>query len=109
VISNSGLIGGLLYFGFVWQSMTRRLPQGPERANSQAILNGVRYAYIPTFIVSLLIGTTPDFNNYNAFLYATALAVALGARKQPTPSWPLAPGPWRRVPDGAHGAELPRW
>ncbi len=109
VFSNSGLIGGFLYFAFVWQSMRRKIPAGPEAVNSQSILNGVRYAYIPTFIVSLLIGTTPDFNNYNAFLYATALAVALGSRKQPVPTPAFGQGPWRPLTGNPQAGELPRW
>lgn len=107
VFSNSGMLGGLLYFSFVWQSMRRRLPTHSDYT-AHAMLSGVRYAYIPTFIVSLLIGTTPDFNNYNAFLYATALAMALGSRQAPGAlTGFMTPPPLRgRV---ATSGELPRW
>ncbi|GLK88110.1 hypothetical protein [Pseudomonas turukhanskensis] len=107
VFSNSGIIGGLLYFAFVWQSMRRKLPPLGD-ASGRAMMNAVRYAYIPTFIVSLLIGTTPDFNNYNAFLYATTLAVVLSTRKQLADR--TSPNLFPGHPHSIHqGTELPRW
>ena len=77
VFSNTGLIGGLLYFAFVVQTLRRKAPAGGSGV-SRAMLSGVRYAYMPTFIVGLLSATTPDFGSFNAFLYGAALAVVIG-------------------------------
>ena len=55
------------------------------------MLSGVRYAYMPTFIVGLLSATTPDFGSFNAFLYGAALAVVIGdARSRQQASQELA-------------------
>lgn len=78
VFSNTGVIGGLLYFGFVLQSL-RRQPASVSDSGCRTMLHGVRYAYVPIFLVSLLAGTTTDFGTYNAFLYGLALAVVLKA------------------------------
>ncbi len=94
VFSNTGLIGGLLYFGFVLQTVRRKLSPGADPA-SQVMLGAVRYAFIPSFIVALLTATTPDFGSYNAFLFGIALAVVISDLKRqreiprPTP-YPLA-------------------
>ncbi len=76
VFSNTGLLGGLLYFAFVLQTLRRQLPD-TSPASQRALLHGVRYAWWPTFVVSLLAGTTANFGTDNAFLYGLALAVLL--------------------------------
>ncbi|GAB3371466.1 hypothetical protein [Azotobacter armeniacus] len=81
IFSNTGVIGGLLYFALVLQSFRRKLPSGSDRV-SRAMINGVRFAFIPAFTVGLLVATTPDFGSYNAFLYGVALAVALKSTKK---------------------------
>lgn len=74
IFSNTGVLGGILYFGFVAQILLRKNPALNKKENV-IMLRGVRYAYIPTFIVDMLVGTTADFGGYNAFLYAMALAL----------------------------------
>lgn len=73
VFSNTGILGGVLYFGFVAQILLRKKTSSSNREYS-ILLRGVRYAYIPGFIVAILVGTTADFGSYNAALYGLALA-----------------------------------
>ncbi|MFC0666440.1 hypothetical protein ACFSKY_03175 [Azotobacter chroococcum] len=81
VFSNTGVIGGLLYFAFVLQTLLSRLPSSADGV-SRAMLRGVHLAYIPAFIIGLLAGTTADFGSYNAFLYGVSLALTISAAKQ---------------------------
>lgn len=78
VFSNTGVLGGLLYFAFVIKTLRRKAPAGADGL-SRALLGGVRYAFIPPFIVALLAATTPDFGAANGFLFALSLAIAMGA------------------------------
>lgn len=72
--SNAGLLGALFYFLFVLQTLfARRAPPGD--AQGHAMLSAVRWAYLPAFFTSLMIGTTPDFGLLNAFLYGIAAAI----------------------------------
>jgi len=85
VFSNTGMLGGLLYFAFVLQILLGRLPSGADGI-SQAMLRGLHLAYVPAFVIGLLAGTTADFGSYNAFLYGTSLALMIStARKSPCP------------------------
>jgi hypothetical protein len=73
--SNAGLLGAAFYFLFVLQTLLiRRAPQGD--AEGHALLSAVRWSYLPPFFTSLMIGTTPDFGLFNAFLYGIAMAIA---------------------------------
>lgn len=75
LVSNTGILGGALYFLFVIQTMLfRRAARGD--AEGRALLSAVRWSYLPPFFTSLLIATTPDFGVFNAFLYGLAVAVA---------------------------------
>ncbi|WP_089170187.1 hypothetical protein [Azotobacter chroococcum] len=85
IFSNTGVIGGLLYFAFVLQILLRKLPSAIDGVDN-AMLNGVRYAYIPPFVVGLLAGTTADFGTHNAFLYGIALAVVASVSKKQKPN-----------------------
>lgn len=76
IFSNTGVIGGLLYFSFVVQTLRRKCPPANNEI-SRAMLVAVRCACIPAFVGGLLAGTTADFGSYNAFLYGLALAVVL--------------------------------
>ena len=78
VFSNTGVIGGLLYFAFVLQSLRRKLPSGSD-GSCRTMLHALRCAYLPPFLISLLVGTTTDFGTLNAFLYGLALAIVLQA------------------------------
>ena len=75
-VSNVGIVGAIFYFGFIIQSLLRKAPPADKRG--QAIISALRYAFVPTFLVGLLIGTTPDFGAFGAFRYGmlTAIGVA---------------------------------
>lgn len=107
VFSNTGVIGGLLFFGFVVQSLRRKLLPGADPA-SQVMLNAVRYGFVPPFTVALLTATTPDFGSYNAFLFGIALAVVISDLKRQRETPRLSPYPLA-LPLPAHaGPGMPR-
>ncbi|MFT4269022.1 MAG: hypothetical protein QM586_17695 [Xenophilus sp.] len=72
--SNTGLAAACLYFAFAAQSLLRRAPVCDGQG--QALVLGVRWAYAAPFVTSLMVGTTPDFGLFNAFLYGLPAAVA---------------------------------
>jgi hypothetical protein len=72
MLSNVGLLGGLLYYGFLALTLLRRLPR--DDVNASAYLHGARWAFVAPFSTSVLAATTPDFGTFNAFLFAMALA-----------------------------------
>lgn len=74
VFSNSGVVGGLLYYGFMLQTFLRRA--APGDATGAAILNAVRFYMPPVLIMATLIGTSADFGIMNACIYALAAATA---------------------------------
>jgi hypothetical protein len=74
VTSSTGFLGALLYYGFVLQTLLRRAAPGDEEA--RRLLAGVRWAFLPPFADSLLIGISADFGLLLAFLYGLAAAVA---------------------------------
>ena len=76
-VSNVGIIGAIFYFGFIIQSLLRRAAPGDNRG--QAIIRALRYAFVPTFLVGLLIGTTPDFGPFGAFRYGMLTAIGVGS------------------------------
>ncbi|MCR6660094.1 MAG: hypothetical protein NVV72_12415 [Asticcacaulis sp.] len=75
VLSNTGFLGGLLYYGFVLQSMLRRAYPG-DTVNA-ALVSGLRWSFLPGLTAGILAGTTADFGLKNAFLFGTIFAAAL--------------------------------
>jgi hypothetical protein len=75
ILSNTGFLGGLLYYGFVLQSMLRRAYPGD--AVNAALVSGLRWAFLPGLTAGILAGTTADFGLKNAFLFGTIFAAAL--------------------------------
>jgi hypothetical protein len=74
VFSNSGVVGGLLYYGFMLQTFLRRAQPGD--LTGAAILNAVRFYMPPVLIMATLVGTSADFGIMNACIYALAAAAA---------------------------------
>lgn len=74
VFSNTGIAGGLLYYGFMLQTLLRRARPGDH--TGALILNAVRFYTPPVVIVGILAGTSADFGVMNACIYALAAAVA---------------------------------
>lgn len=74
VFSNSGIAGGLLYYGFMLQTFLRKARPGDF--TGAAVLNAVRFYMPPVLIMATLVGTSADFGIMNACIYALAAAVA---------------------------------
>jgi hypothetical protein len=74
VFSNTGLVGGLLYYGFLIQTYLRRAARGDDEA--AVILTAVRFYMPPVLIMGILAGTSADFGVMNACIYALAAAIA---------------------------------
>ncbi len=74
--SNVGIVGAIFYFGFVVQSFLRRA--APDDKEGEVLVSGFRYAFVPSFVVGLLIGTTPNFGSLGAFRYGLLTAIGLG-------------------------------
>lgn len=73
VLSNTGVIGGLFYYGFMLQTFLRRSRSGaPVDA---PMLNAVRFYMPPVFITDVLAGTSADFGIMSACIYAVAASV----------------------------------
>lgn len=89
VVSSTGVLGALLYYGFVLQSLLRRAPDG--NVQGELIISAVRWSFLPIFSVGLLVGTTADFGMFSAFQYGLLAAVSLRAPLVCTP-----PGALRR-------------
>lgn len=85
IFSNTGYLGGCLYFAFVLQSVLRS--SGKVRQQDRATAAAIFWAFLPPFTSGLLAGTTPDFGILNAFLFGLALAVTLPV---PAANLPLA-------------------
>lgn len=77
VASNVGLLGGILYIGIICQALLRRAAWNDTEG--EVLISAMRYAFVPTFVVSLLIGTSADFGAFGAFRYALPAAVGLGS------------------------------
>jgi hypothetical protein len=75
-VSNVGVIGAIFYFGFILHCLVRRA--APDDAEGRVLVSGFRYAFVPTFVVGLLIGTTPDFGGFGALRYGLLTAIGLG-------------------------------
>jgi hypothetical protein len=74
--SNVGIVGAIFYVGFVIQSFLRRA--APDDKEGEVLVSGFRYAFVPSFVVGLLIGTTPGFGGLGAFRYGLLTAIGLG-------------------------------
>lgn len=79
VFSNTGVLGGLLYFGFLLHTFVRKLPATADGV-SRSLQVGIRCAFLPSFIVGLLAGTSADFGSMNAFLFGATWAVTIRCR-----------------------------
>lgn len=74
-LSNTGVLGGLLYYGFALQSMLRRAYPGD--AVNVALVSGLRWSFLPGLTAGILAGTSADFGLKNAFLFGTMFAAAI--------------------------------
>lgn len=95
VFSNCGVLGGLLYYGFMLQTFLRRAPS--EIQTDVALLNAVRCYLPPVFILGALAGTSADFGIMNACIYGMAAAVAWPAFSRTAFSAPRSPHPKQKA------------
>lgn len=75
LVSNAGALGAVFYFSFVLQCLVSRKASQKD-AEGSALIAAVRWSYLPLFSVSLMVGTTPDFGVFNAFLYGFTVAIS---------------------------------
>jgi hypothetical protein len=75
IFGSTGLLGFVLFFGFVVQSLLRKAPDSDPQA--QAMTSALKWSFAPVFAVSLLIGTTPDFGEREALRWGLLLALTL--------------------------------
>jgi hypothetical protein len=76
IFSGTGLLGGLLYFAFVLQTLLR--PSGHMNSEGQFILAAFRFSFIPSFVVSLVVGAA-DFGPFIAFGFGIVTATCFSA------------------------------
>lgn len=77
VFSNSGVVGGLFYYGFMLQTFLRKARSGAWA--DRAILDAVRFYMPPVLIMGALSGTSADFGIMNACIYAMAASISWAA------------------------------
>lgn len=73
VFSSTGILGGLLYYGFVLRAMLFK--PDPQDLEGAAMLMGLRYTIAPSFVVALLVGTTADFGSLGALRLGAMMAI----------------------------------
>ncbi len=71
IFSSTGLLGGLLYYGFVLQTLLRK--SSFMDWEGQFILAAFRFSFIPSFVVSLMVGGA-DFGPMIAFGFGIVTA-----------------------------------
>lgn len=74
IFSSTGIIGGALYYAFVLQSLLR--PTAGAPVETQLILSAFRFSFIPTFMVTLMVGDA-DFGGITAFGFGVTAALAI--------------------------------
>lgn len=72
IFGSLGLLGVLLYYGFVLQCLTRRAVGSVEE---RGWLSALRWSYPPVLVTTLLAGTTPDFGVEMAFRFGLILSL----------------------------------
>jgi len=76
IFSNTGLLGGFLYFAFVLQTLLRRSTH--MNWEGQFILAAFRFSFIPAFMISLMVGGV-DFGPLVAFGFGIVTATCFSA------------------------------
>ena len=85
VFSNTGILGGVLFYAFVCQTLLRRSRRGSCEGVPlhQIASHAIRWSFLPIFMLEFLVGTTPDFGLANAWMYGLALAIAVQPQTSP--------------------------
>ena len=74
VVSATGFLGAFLYYSFIALSLSQRAKPGD--ATGAAMISAVRWAFMPSFIINALIGTSADFGANGALRYGLTFAIA---------------------------------
>lgn len=74
VFSNSGILGGLLYYAFLVQIAISKPRQNDE--TGAAVLLAIRAYMIPVLFMGVLSATSADFGVMNGCIYALAIAAS---------------------------------
>ncbi|MEM6943323.1 MAG: hypothetical protein AAF416_04415 [Pseudomonadota bacterium] len=76
VFAATGFLGGLLFYAFVVQSLTRRpLPE----PGAGAFMSGLRWSYPAPFVIGALAGTSANFGAFDAMRFGLAFALSAAA------------------------------
>lgn len=83
LFASTGLLGFILYFCFVARLLLTPAAKGEPRL--QGLASGLKWSFFPSFVASLLIGTTPDFGVFEALRFGALMALlqARGAAMPP--------------------------
>ena len=73
LFASTGVLGFILYFAFVARLLLTPAVTGDPRL--QGLVSGLKWSFFPAFVVSLLIGTTPDFGVFEALRFGILLAL----------------------------------
>lgn len=76
IFSSTGVLGGLLYYGFVLQTLLRRSTHMDWEG--QFILAAFRFSFLPPFVVSLMVGGA-DFGPMLAFGFGIVTATCFSS------------------------------
>lgn len=79
IFSGAGIVGGALYYAFLLQSLLRPTRGAP--VETQLIAAAFRFSFIPTFIVTLMVGDA-DFGGMIAFGLGITAALAIANEKR---------------------------
>lgn len=74
LLSNVGFIAGACFYLFLLQLLFKKARKHDN--TGEVVISAVKWSFIPSFIIDLLIATTPDFGAMNAFRFGLILAVA---------------------------------
>jgi hypothetical protein len=77
IFSSTGVLGGMLYFGFVLQTLLRRSTHMDWEG--QFILAAFRFSFIPAFVVSLMVGGAIIMTPLQAFSFGIVTATCFSS------------------------------
>lgn len=85
LMSNVGFVGAICFYIFLIQLVFKKAQAGD--ATGEVLISAIKWSFLPSFIIDLLIATTPDFGVMNAFRFGLVLAIAYSvAKPQPQQS-----------------------
>ena len=92
VFSNTGTAGGILFYGFLIQTLMRRpAANSPEGTSPMyiSLIHAAVWSFPPFFAFDFLVATTPDFGLSNAWIYGTVIGIWLQSIQVKTTGDPI--------------------